>query len=116
MKGYNEGSLNVVTILSIGEPRQYLVLVSATTIFIHHDSTDGFYYLVNYQPYTSLTQPAPVNIVADTALTLMYPIVQIPVNNLTKKVYLSSLSIGSTEDNSQLFCLLHNGYLGVLVH
>ena len=64
----------------------------------------------------SLTQPAPVNIVADTALTLMYPIVQIPVNNLTKKVYLSSLSIGSTEDNSQLFCLLHNGYLGVLVH
>ena len=26
------------------------------------------------------------------------------------------LSIGSTEDNSQLFCLLHNGYLGVLVH
>ena len=37
-------------------------------------------------------------------------------NNLTKKVYLSSLSIGSTEDNSQLFCLLHNGYLGVLVH
>jgi hypothetical protein len=29
---------------------------------------------------------------------------------------LSSLSIGSTEDNSQLFCLLHNGYLGVLVH
>ena len=47
---------------------------------------------------------------------IMYPIVQIPVNNLTKKVYLSSLSIGSTEDNSQLFCLLHNGYLGVLVH
>ena len=28
----------------------------------------------------------------------------------------TTLSIGSTEDNSQLFCLLHNGYLGVLVH
>ena len=30
VKGYNEGSLNVVTILSIGEPRQYLVLAIGT--------------------------------------------------------------------------------------
>ena len=36
--------------------------------------------------------------------------------SLISSYHLSSLSIGSTEDNSQLFCLLHNGYLGVLVH
>ena len=60
MKGYNEGSLNVVTILSIGEPRQYLVLVSATTIFIHHDSTDGFYYLVNDTSYKSSSSSNPI--------------------------------------------------------
>ena len=41
MKGYNEGSLNVVTILSIGEPRQYLVLaigfslIELTFIVLH---------------------------------------------------------------------------------
>ena len=45
MKGYNEGSLNVVTILSIGEPRQYLVLAIGTT-HVSRYTTLGVLFLV----------------------------------------------------------------------
>ena len=47
--------------------------------------------------------------------TKVYKILKAVVYSLTYTL-VGDLSIGSTEDNSQLFCLLHNGYLGVLVH